>query len=148
MTKGGFRMVSHWSWGWYPHLENPGSLLYLLCWRLPLPFGIGSPLENPGSAAGTYIFCQFKKIEIEDILVCTRGARSTSKSTTAFLRTLSSPLQHNQLLMARKRRVNGLLMIFALENCREGNTWGFVRKIRDVWRVRDLVTPLHDQWRI
>ena len=53
-------------------------------------------------------FCQFKKIEIEDILVCTRGARSTSKSTTAFLRTVSSPLQHNQLLMARKRHVNSL----------------------------------------
>ena len=70
--------------------------------------GLALPLENLGSATGTYIFCQFKKIEIEDILVYTGGARSTSKSTTAFLRTVSSPLQHNQLLMARKRHVNSL----------------------------------------
>ena len=70
--------------------------------------GLALPLENLGSSAGTYIFCQFQKIEIEDILVCTRGARGTSKSTTAFLRTVSSPLQHNQLLMARKRHVNSL----------------------------------------
>ena len=52
--------------------------------------GLALPLENLGSSAGTYIFCQFKKIEIEDILVCIKGARSTSKSTTAFLRTVST----------------------------------------------------------
>ena len=77
-------------------------------------------------------FCQFKKIEIEDILVCTRGARSTSKSTTAFLRTVSSPLQHNQLLMAR-----GTLTVYREEGIR-----AFVRKMR---KREIMVTPLHDK---
>ena len=108
---------------WCPHLENPGSLLYLLCWPLPLPFGIGSPSWKPlDPLLEPIFFVNLKKLK-------SRTFWSVLEVPGALL---NPPLLFFELYHHHCNIINywwlarGTLTVY-----REEGIWAFVRKMRE-----------------